>query len=177
MAQGQKVELDFAVGDMAVYPAHGVGVVERIEQREISGTIMSFYILKILDNDMTVMIPTNNLESVGLRAIIPKSKISKVLAILKEQDVVIDTYTWNRRYREYMEKIKTGSVFEIAGVFRDLNVLKHQKTLSFGERRMLDTARSLLVKELAISKGVKDAEIEKELSKIFAKPPETAEQS
>jgi len=90
-----------------------------------------------------------------------------VMSILKKHDVVIDTYTWNRRYREYMEKIKTGSVFEIAAVFRDLQVLKREKTLSFGERRMLDTARSLLVKELSIAKGVKDEEIENELGKLF----------
>ena len=174
MATKKTDELEFNVGDMAVYPAHGVGVIERIEQREISGTMMSFYIIKILDNDMTVMIPTNNLDSVGLRRIIQKSKIAKVLEILKDHDVVIDTYTWNRRYREYMEKIKTGSVFEIAGEFRDLNVLKKQKTLSFGERRMLDTARSLLVKELAISRGVKDREIETELDAIFANITEEA---
>jgi CarD family transcriptional regulator len=161
--------LEFSIGEMAVYPAHGVGVIERIEQREISGNLMSFYIIRILDNDMTVMIPTSNLQAVGLRHIIPKNRIPKVLAILKKQDVVIDTYTWNRRYREYMEKIKTGSVYEIAGVFRDLNVLKNQKTLSFGERRMLDTARTLLVKELAISKGTTDEEVEKELNKIFTK--------
>ncbi len=167
MAQTSSVELEFHVGDMAVYPAHGVGVIERIEQREISGTLMSFYIIRILDNDMTVMIPTTNLENVGLRRIITKNKVAKVFAILKKHDVVIDAYTWNRRYREYMEKIKTGSVFEIAGVFRDLNVLKKQKTLSFGERRMLDTARSLLVKELAIAKDVKDRVIENELNKIF----------
>lgn len=173
MVQASKVKLEFNVGDMAVYPAHGVGVIERIEQRDISGNQMSFYILRILDNDMTVMIPTSNLQNVGLRRIIPKNRVAKVLAILKEQDVVIDTYTWNRRYREYMEKIKTGSVFEIAGVFRDLNVLKLQKTLSFGERRMLDTARTLLVKELAISRGVRDEEIEQELNKIFAKTQPT----
>lgn len=172
MAKAQKVSLEFSVGEMAVYPAHGVGVIERIEKREISGNMMSFYIIRILDNDMTVMIPTSNLENVGLRPIIPKNRIPKVIAILKEQDVVIDTYTWNRRYREYMEKIKTGSVYEIAGVFRDLNVLKNQKTLSFGERRMLDTARTLLVKELAISKGVDDEEIEKDLNKIFVKSGE-----
>ena len=83
---------------------------------------------------MTVMIPSNNLRNVGLRRIIPKNQVTKVMNILKDHNVVIDTYTWNRRYREYMEKIKTGSVFEIAGVFRDLNVLKGQKTLSFGER-------------------------------------------
>lgn len=157
----------FEVGDTAVYPAHGVGIIERVEQREISGTMMSFYILRILDKDMTVMIPMTNIANVGLRRIISKSKVTKVMSILKKQDVVIDTFTWNRRYREYKEKIRTGSVFEVAAVFRDLQVLKKGKSLSFGERLMLDTARSLLVKELAVAKDVSDDEIEKDLAKLF----------
>ena len=157
----------FKVGDKAVYPAHGVGIIERIEKKQISGAMMSFYILRILDNDMTIMIPTNNIENAGLREIIPKDKVKKVFSILRKKDSPIDTQTWNRRYREYMEKIKTGSVFEIAEVLRDLNRLKLDKVLSFGERKMLDTARILLIKELALAKGVKETEIEDELKIIF----------
>lgn len=163
--------LKFKVGDRAVYPAHGVGMIERIERKEVSGTIMTFYILRILDNDMMIMIPTNNVAGVGLRELITKDKVSKVYQVLKKKGPVIDTQTWNRRYREYMEKIKTGSVFEIAAVLRDLNLLKTTKTLSFGERRMLDTARTLLVKELALAKGVGEEKIEEELRAIFPAPP------
>jgi len=93
--------------------------------------------------------------------------VKEVYKIFQKRDVVIDTTTWNRRYREYMEKIKTGSVFEIAEVMRDLFVLKQTKTLSFGERKMLDTARNLLIKELALAKSVAEEEIERDIRKIF----------
>ncbi|MEZ4820247.1 MAG: CarD family transcriptional regulator [Bdellovibrionota bacterium] len=155
------------VGDIAVYPAHGVGQIERVENKEISGSILTFYVMRILDSDMTVMIPKTALTSAGIREIITTSQVSKVFKIFEDQDVVIDTTTWNRRYREYMEKIKTGSVYEIAEVMRDLYVLKKTKTLSFGERKMLDTARSLLVKELAIAKGEKEDQIEQKIQSYF----------
>ena len=100
---------------------------------------------------MKIMIPKANVASVGLRPIISQEEAGKVLAILKETNVKIDNQTWNRRYREYMEKIKTGSVFEIAEVLRDLFLLKVDKELSFGERNMRDTARDLLLKELSLA--------------------------
>jgi CarD family transcriptional regulator len=109
---------------------------------------------------------------VGLREIISHHQVSKVFKIFEDQEVIIDTTTWNRRYREYMEKIKTGSVYEIAQVMRDLYVLKKTKTLSFGERKMLDTARSLLVKELAIAKSVTEEEIEKKIGSYFEAAPQ-----
>lgn len=161
------VKTSLSVGDIAVYPAHGVGQIERIENKEISGTIMTFYVMRILDSDMTVMIPQAALKSAGIREIITTSQVSKVFKIFEDQEVVIDTTTWNRRYREYMEKIKTGSVYEIAEVMRDLYVLKKTKTLSFGERKMLDTARSLLVKELAIAKTEKEEQIEEKIQSYF----------
>jgi len=159
--------IDFKIGDNAVYPAHGVGLVKSIETKEISGKKQSFYILKILDNDMTVMVPIDNIQSVGLREVIKRSKVSEIFKILRKRKVKLDHQTWNRRYREYMEKIKTGSLYEIAAVLRDLFLLKHEKELSFGEKKMLDTARSLLVKELSLAKKVKETAIEKELKKIF----------
>lgn len=160
----------FDIGDKAVYPAHGVGVIERIDNKEISGTILSFYVMRILDTDMTVMIPKNNIANAGLREIISPHQVSKVFKIFEDQQVTIDTTTWNRRYREYMEKIKTGSVYEIAQVMRDLYVLKKTKTLSFGERKMLDTARSLLVKELAIARSSTEEEVEKKIASYFDFP-------
>jgi len=158
----------FKVGQKAVYPAHGVGIIERIENKEISGSIVAFYVMRILDNGMLVMIPTTNVASAGLREIIDSSKVNEVYKIFKNKNVIIDTTTWNRRYREYMEKIKTGSVFEIAEVMRDLYVLKGSKILSFGERKMLDTARSLLIKELALAKGTHEEDIEADIQKIFS---------
>jgi CarD family transcriptional regulator len=159
--------LMFKVGDLAVYPAHGVGLIERIETQEISGCRQDFYVMRILDNGMIIMIPTNNVENVGLREIIEPTEVPKLYSILKKRDVPIDNQTWNRRYREYMDKIKTGSVFEVAEVYRDLLILKVEKDLSFGERKMLDTARNLLVKEISLAKKVGEEQVKKELDKIF----------
>ena len=160
-------DLPFKVGDMAVYPAHGVGEVTGIESREISGSRQLFYVLQILDNGMKIMVPTTNVNAVGLREIISEEEVKAVYDILKERDVVIDNQTWNRRYREYMDKIKTGSVYEIAEVYRDLSLLKSEKELSFGERKMLDTAKNLLIKELAFAEDRDEEEIEEELDEIF----------
>lgn len=157
----------FKVGDKAVYPGQGVGEVMGIEHREISGQRQSFYVLRIMDNGMKIMIPINKVGSVGLRDIITTEDVKQVYTILHEKEVSIDSATWNRRYREYMEKIKTGSVFEIAEVLRDLYIMKYDKDLSFGERKMLDTARSLLIKELSLAKGCDEEEIESDIKRIF----------
>jgi len=165
---GRSAGMDtFKVGDKAVYPAHGVAEVVAIERKEISGHEMVFYVLKILDNGMKVMIPTSNVKAVGMREIISSNEAEEVFKILRKKEKVVESTTWNRRYREYMEKIKTGSVFEVAKVLRDLYLLKGDKDLSFGERKMLDTARSLLVKEISIAKQMSEDEVETEFRTIF----------
>jgi CarD family transcriptional regulator len=161
----------FKKGDLAVYPAHGVGIIETIETQEISGCRQDFYIIRILDNNMKIMVPIQNVENVGLREIIGHKEVSKLYSILKKRDIVIDNQTWNRRYREYMDKIKTGSVYEVAEVYRDLLMLKEEKDLSFGERKMLDTARSLLVKEISLAKKVAEEQIENDLDRMFSSLP------
>ncbi|MBW2615319.1 MAG: CarD family transcriptional regulator [Deltaproteobacteria bacterium] len=158
----------FNIGDLAVYPAHGVGVIEKIEAQEISGCQQDFYVMRILDNNMIIMIPTNNVNNVGLRDLIGQTEVSRLYSILKKRDVTIDNQTWNRRYREYMDKIKTGSAFEVAEVYRDLLILKIDKDLSFGERKMLDTARNLLVKEISLAEKIGEDQVEKDLDKIFS---------
>jgi CarD family transcriptional regulator len=162
-----RMELSFRIGDKAVYPGHGVAEIMGVETREISGRKQSFYILKALDSGMKIMIPTSNVGTVGLREVISEDEVEEVYEILRSREISVEGQTWNRRYREYMEKIKTGSIFEIAEVLRDLLRLKFAKDLSFGERKMLDTARSLLVKELAVARGIKEEKIEKELETIF----------
>jgi len=157
----------FKVGDLAVYPAHGVGVIESIEKKEIFGNEQRFYIMKILDNGMIIMIPTDNVNSVGLRGVIDPDEVPKIYEILQERDLDLVTQTWNRRYREYSEKIKTGSVYEIAQVLRDLVLLKYDKNLSFGERKMLDLARSLLVKEISIARNTAETVVEQEIHQLF----------
>ena len=158
----------FQVGDLAVYPAHGVGIIEKIESQEISGCRQDFYVMRILDNDMIIMIPTTNVDHVGLRDIIAKTELPKLFSILKKRDVILDSQTWNRRYRDYMEKIKTGSVFEVAEVYRDLLILRFDKELSFGERKMLDTARTLLVKEISLAKDITESKVESDLDLMFS---------
>lgn len=159
----------FEIGERAVYPAYGVGEIIRIDQKEIAGALVSFYVMQILDSEMTVMVPVAGVTNVGLRRLINPAQVNQVYEVFKDNKVVIDTTTWNRRQREYNEKIKTGSVFEIAEVMRDLYVLKEGKTLSFGERSMLDKARNLLVKELAISKDTPEEEVEQKIQKCFDK--------
>ena len=163
----------FQVGDLAVYPAHGVGVIEKIESQEISGCKQDFYVMRILDNNMIIMIPTTNVDHVGLRDLIAKTELPKLFSILKKRDVILDSQTWNRRYRDYMEKIKTGSVFEVAEVYRDLLILRFEKELSFGERKMLDTARILLVKEISLAKEITESQVENDLDRIFLRQTES----
>lgn len=157
----------FKVGDKAVYPGHGVGEVIAIQKSEIGGSIQTFYVLKILDNGMKIMVPMLQAQQVGLREIISSEEANEVFDILREKEVSVDTTTWNRRYREYMEKIKTGSVFEVAEVLRDLYLLKMEKDLSFGERKMLDMARNLLIKELSLAKKMDENQVEDEFRRIF----------
>jgi CarD family transcriptional regulator len=162
-----QVKAQFKVGDKAVYPGHGVGTVISVESKEILGKKHSFYTLEIIDSGMKIMVPMDNVKSVGLRPIISEDEANEVIKILKIKNIKIDNQTWNRRYREYMEKIKTGSVYEIAEVLRDLFVLRVDKELSFGERKMLDTARSLLVKELSLAKDPVLLAQEDEVKEIF----------
>lgn len=159
--------IEFKVGDNAVYPGHGVGRVNAIECKEIAGKKLTFYSIQILETGMKIMVPQGNVKSVGLRPIISKTEAEEVIGILKQTNVKIDNQTWNRRYREYMEKIKTGGVREIAEVLRDLFLLKVDKELSFGERKMLDTARSLLIKELILATGRDQLEQEGEVKAIL----------
>lgn len=158
---------EFKAGEHAVYPGHGVGKVLAVEVKEIMGTRLEFYAVQILETGLKVMVPKNNVSSVGLRPIISRSEADKVIDILKVTDVKIDTQTWNRRYRDYMEKIKTGSVYEIAEVLRDLFLLKVDKELSFGERKMLDTARGLLMKELSLAVDKDELTSQEEVRAIF----------
>jgi len=158
----------FKIGDKAVYPAHGVGEVTDIQTRSLGGKERSFYILNVLENGMKIMVPVETAAAAGLRPVISRKDAKKVLDILRSNDVAVKTQPWNRRYREYMEMLKSGSPFEVAKVLRDLYRLKADKDLSFGERRLLDTARSLLVTELTISLGKKEEAVEKEIQTLFA---------
>ncbi len=159
---------EFRVGEKAVYPGQGVAEVIAIDSKEIMGTTQTFYILRVLDSDKKIMIPVGKVDDVGLRVIISGKQLEEVYDILRERNVDLNTQTWNRRSRAYLEKIQTGSPFEIAVVVRDLNLLKFQKILSHGEKRMLDIARRLLVQELAIAKEATKEAVTEEIEHIFA---------
>ncbi len=163
------METSFAVGDKAYYPVHGVAEVVDVEKRDIGGTSMSVYVLKIVESGLKIMVPTTNADAVGLRFLMSSEEVEEVYSILRSKEVASDSQTWNRRYREYMEKIKTGSAFEIAEVLRDLCLLRNSKDLSFGERRMLETARGLLVKEIAQSQSQGETEVAEGIETIFRK--------
>ena len=171
-------DLKFQVGELAVYPAHGVGRIEAIETRVVNGEEHNFYILRVIESSMVIMIPTSNVESVGLRNIIDEKEIAKVYAVMSDQQSHSgsESQTWNRRYREYMDKIKTGSLFDVAEVFRDLSILKITKDLSFGERKLYDTAHLLLVKELAMAKEVEEAAIAEEIESMFTPVEDVSEE-
>jgi CarD family transcriptional regulator, regulator of rRNA transcription len=160
----------FSVGDKAVYPVHGVAEVVAVEDRNIGGRATSVYILKILETGLKIMVPTANAEAVGLRVVICSREVEEVFDILRSREAPRDTQTWNRRHREYMDKIKTGSVFEIAEVLRDLFRLRESKELSFGERRMMEMAKNLLVRELAIARRSPEKETASDVDSALTGP-------
>ena len=161
------MEQSFEIGDKAYYPVHGVAEVTGLEHREIGEHKIPVYVLKIIESGLKFMVPRTNAEAGGLRKLIDSEEIGEIYEILRSQEVARDSQTWNRRHREYMEKIKTGSAFEIAEVLRDLCLLRKSKDRSFGEKRMLETARGLLVKEIAQSKNSSESAVNEEIESIF----------
>ncbi len=149
----KEIKLNFKENDKIVYPGHGVGIINTIQARSIGGETHHIFEITIMESGMKVMVPVVQAQAVGIRKVIDKKSVEKVFTILRDRDFKIDTQTWNRRFREYSNKIKTGSPFEIAEVLRDLSVLSVDKQLSFGEKKMLDMAQSLLVSEIAIAKA------------------------
>jgi CarD family transcriptional regulator len=164
----QHAETSFQAGDMAVHPAHGVGEVTGIEKRDLGGSVNLFYVLRIVDSGLKVMVPIRAAAQVGLRRIMSKKEADKVLRVLQAPEVAVDVQPWNRRFRAYTEMLKSGSPYEIAKVLRDMSRLKFDKDLSFGERRLLDQAKSLLIKELALAKHMQPGAMEGEISQILS---------
>jgi CarD family transcriptional regulator len=158
---------NFKVGDKAVYPAQGVAEVVSIEEKDIAGSRQKFYVLRVLDTDRKILVPVKNASNVGLRPPISEQEIREIFEILRERTIAFDKQTWNRRYRGFMDKIKTGSIFDVAEVMRDLYRLRAEKALSFGERRMLETARGLIVKEIAVARHRTEDTIQAEIEEIF----------
>lgn len=140
----------FRVGDRVVYPMHGAGTIEGIEQKEILGKTHKYYVLQLPISDMKVMIPVDNTEEIGLRDVIEPSEVPKVLEVLK-QDSTPMSNNWNRRYRTNLEKIKSGDIYEVASVVRNLSARNKERGLSTGERKMLESAKEILLSELILA--------------------------
>jgi CarD family transcriptional regulator len=164
----QHVETTFQVGDKAVHPAHGVGEVMGIEKRDLGGSVNLFYVVRIVETGLKVMIPVRAAAQVGLRSVMSRKEADKVLGVLQAPEVAVDVQPWNRRFRAYTEMLKSGSPYEIAKVLRDMSRLKFDKDLSFGERRLLDQAKSLLVKELALAKQMQPGAMEGQITQLLS---------
>ncbi len=159
--------LKLNVGDKVVHPSHGLGEITAIEHREIGGAKGEFFIIRILDNGMRVMVPRTSAQAAGLRPVMSSKEADKVLETMKAREVAVDLQPWSRRFRAYTEMIKSGSPHEVAKVLRDMYRLKFDKELSFGERRLLDQAKSLLLKELAAAKGMTEAALQERVDEMF----------
>jgi len=157
----------FKIGDKAVYPAQGVGVIEAIEAREFAGENLDFYILRIVDSDMKIMVPVTNVEQVGLRKLIAKDRVASIYTVLEEKATGLALASWSRRQREYNDKIRSGDLFEVAAVLRELYQIREGKELSYGEKKVLELARKLLVKEMALAQGDTEDLVVERVERIF----------
>jgi CarD family transcriptional regulator len=149
----------FSIGDKIVYPMHGAGIIESIEEREILGELKSYYVMKMPVGDMKVMIPINNVDCIGIRDIINRNEADKVFNSL-ETRCDEQTSNWNKRYRENMIKIKSGDVFEVADVVKSLVIRERHRGLSTGERKMLNSAKQILISELVLAKNMNPMDVE-----------------
>jgi len=143
----------FSVGDKIVYPMHGAGIIEKIEEKKILGVIRKYYILNVPCGDMKIMIPVESSREIGIRAIVSDEELARVMDILHDKSSEMSA-NWNRRYRENMEKLKTGDVLEVAEVVRNLMRTDREKKLSTGEKKMLTNAKQILSSEIILIKGI-----------------------
>ncbi|HBR03725.1 MAG TPA: CarD family transcriptional regulator [Ruminiclostridium sp.] len=149
----------FRIGDKIVYPMHGAGIIESIEEREILGERKRYYVMKMPLGDMKVMIPINNVDGIGIRGIIDKNDADRVFKSLQCKSCE-QSSNWNKRYRENMIKIKSGNIFEVAEVVKTLILRERSKGLSTGERKMLSSAKQILISELVLAENMNPMDVE-----------------
>jgi len=148
----------FSVGDKVVYPMHGAGEIDSIEEKDILGEKQAYYSIK-MPGEVKVMIPTDKAEQVGVRSIINKDEAAKVMTVFSENETEMDK-NWNKRYRDNMDKMKSGNIYEVADVVRNLSFKQKEKGLSTGEKKMLTNAKQILVSELVLAEHASQEEIE-----------------
>lgn len=165
---GERSEWEARVGESLVYPGQGVGRLEAVRKQEIAGQRLEVLVLRMLEDESRILIPCDKVEQVGLRGVMGRSDAERIWEILRARTRRRRRggMTWSRQFREYQDKLKTGSIFEVAEVLRDLTRLQREKELSFGERRVLDAARSLLVQELATAQNARIESIEAEIREV-----------
>ena len=156
----------FNLGDKVVYPMHGAGVIETMESKEILGEIRNYYVLKMPIGEMKLMIPVDNVNNIGLRNIIDKKTVEEVYNVLKQEAEINDS-NWNKRYRDNMTKMKTGDIFEVAQVVRDLTYRDKEKGLSTGEKKMLVSAKQMLISEITLSTGTDSGKVQEYMEEII----------
>ncbi len=156
--------MGYKVGDKVVYPHHGAAVVQKRERRVLDGKRRSYLILRLATSDLTLMVPEDKTEDVGLRQVIRKEDVRKLFKVFKEPDTTPAT-NWSRRFKANVEKLKSGDAFEVAEVVRNLSIREKQKGLSTGEKRMLARAKEILVSELCFALDCDRQQAEKELEK------------
>lgn len=150
----------FIIGDKIVYPMHGAGIIEEIEEKKILGEIREYYILRVPCGDMKIMIPVNCSDEIGVRAIVSAEQLSGVIDLLGADSTEMSG-NWNRRYRENMEKLKTGDICNVAEVVRNLTRTDRTKKLSTGEKKMLSNAKQILISEIILASEISHEEAEK----------------
>ena len=158
----------FHIGDKVVYPNHGVGIIEQISSRTMGATVEKFYHLKIKASSSKVMIPFHNADNVGLRRVVRNGEAQRIVDYLSDGDCS-NAADWKDRFKENSDRMRTGSLLDVAAVLKSLLVLHQGKSLSFREKKMLERARYLLVSELAISRNCEEVEIEQLLTKALSK--------
>ncbi|MFO7245478.1 MAG: CarD family transcriptional regulator [Thermaerobacter sp.] len=158
----------FKVGDKVVYPMHGAGVIEAIEEKEVLGERKTYYIMRLPIGDMTVMIPTDGAEEIGIREVVDEEQLERVFSILRAGRSHMSS-NWNRRYRANTEKLKTGDIYEVAEVVRNLSIRDQEKGLSTGERKMLDNARQILISELVLARGLSEDDAQRLLDEVLSR--------
>jgi CarD family transcriptional regulator len=157
----------FEIGDKVVYPHHGAAVIERVEERDLLGEMREYYILKLAYGELTLMVPTDSTEDVGLREVTPAKEMPKVFKVLKKNEPTTNTTNWSRRFKANVEKLKSGDIYQVADVVRSLHQRDKEKGLSAGEKRMLNKARQILVSELTFSKNCNEEEAEQLLDEVL----------
>jgi CarD family transcriptional regulator len=167
--------MNFDVGDRVVYPMHGAGVIERVEEKEVLGESQDYYIMKLPIGDMKVMIPVDGVEQIGLREVINEEQLKHVFDVLRSEKTAMSS-NWNRRYRANAEKLKTGDIYEVAEVVRNLTIRDQERGVSTGERKMLDNARQILVSELVLAKDIDEVEANNLLDEVLAEGPDTIDE-